>query len=140
MSRVEDPPDGQPACIFIYVDTQIEREEPSPEQVELAVETLKLLADQTRLRILWALLHGEHSVNNLAAHVGAQPAAVSQHLAKLRMARLVKVRRQGNRMFYAAENAHVRQLVEQALFHVDHLVGDRPGHTHTAIAPAARPR
>jgi DNA-binding transcriptional ArsR family regulator len=102
--------------------------EPDDEQVELAVETFKLLADNTRLRILWALLHGEHSVNNLAAHVGAQPAGVSQHLAKLRMARLVKTRREGNRMFYAAENSHVRQLVAQALFHADHVVGDLPDH------------
>jgi hypothetical protein len=31
-------------------------------------------------------------------------------------------------MFYAAENAHVRQLVEQALFHADHVVGDLPDH------------
>jgi DNA-binding transcriptional ArsR family regulator len=102
--------------------------EPVDEQVELAVETFKLLADATRLRILWALLHGEHSVNELAAHVGAQPAAVSQHLAKLRLARLVKVRRQGTRMFYAAENTHVRQLVAQALFHADHVVGGDPDH------------
>src|ERR1017187_10252942 len=62
--------------IFICVTTQLERE-PGREQVELAVETLKLLADQTRLRILWALLHGEHSVSHLAEHVGAQPSAVS---------------------------------------------------------------
>lgn len=92
------------------------------------METFKLLADNTRLRILWALLHGEHSVNNLADHVGAQPAGVSQHLAKLRMAHVVKVRREGTRMFYAAENAHVRQLVEQALFHADHVASDLPDH------------
>ena len=101
--------------------TQATRE-PADEQVDLAVETFKLLADNTRLRILWALLHGEHSVNNLASHVGAQPASVSQHLAKLRMARLVKVRREGNRIFYVADNTHVGQLVEQALFHADHVV------------------
>jgi len=104
------------------------------------VETFKLLADNTRLRILWALLHGEHSVNNLAAHVGAQPAAVSQHLAKLRMARLVKVRREGNRMFYAAEDAHVRQLVAEALFHTDHVVGALPDHGDAPALPARRRR
>jgi DNA-binding transcriptional ArsR family regulator len=59
----------------------------------------KLLADSTRLRIIWALLHGEHSVNELAEHLGANPAGVSQHLAKLRLARLVSVRREGNRAF-----------------------------------------
>ena len=56
---------------------------------------LKLLGDETRLRVIWALLEGEHSVNELAELVSAQPAAVSQHLAKLRLARLVRSRREG---------------------------------------------
>src|SRR3954465_12562862 len=97
-------------------------EMPTGDQVQQAVDTLKLLADPTRLRILWALLHGEHSVNQLAEHVQARPAAVSQHLAKLRLARLVRTRRDGNRIFYLAENEHVRHLVEEALFHADHVV------------------
>ncbi len=114
---------------------------PGDDQFELAVETFKLLADNTRLRILWALLHGEHSVGDLAAHVGAQPPAVSQHLAKLRMARLVKARRDGNRLFYAADNAHVRHLVEQALFHTDHVARDLPDHDgDRATAPQRRRR
>jgi DNA-binding transcriptional ArsR family regulator len=108
------------------VDTQVT--EPSDEQVEVAVETLKLLADATRLRIVWALLHGEHSVNELAEHVGAQPAAVSQHLSKLRLARLVKTRRDGVRVFYLAENEHVRRLAQEALFHADHAVSPTPAH------------
>jgi DNA-binding transcriptional ArsR family regulator len=115
------------------VDTQIVRE-PSNEQVDVAVEMFKLLADHTRLRIVWALLHGEHSVSELAEHVGANPAGVSQHLAKLRYARLVSVRREGNRAFYAAESLHVRLLAEQALFQTDHVVGGVIGH-----APAPNP-
>jgi len=101
---------------------------PTEEQVDLAVDTLKLLADGTRLRILWALLHGEHSVNRLADHIGAQPAAVSQHLAKLRLARLVRTRREGNRIFYLADSSHVRSLVEEALFHADHIAQHLPDH------------
>src|SRR5215210_4125928 len=97
--------------------------EPSDQQVETAVDTLKLLADPTRLRILWALLHGEHSVNALAAHVGAPAAAVSQHLAKLRLARLVRTRRQGTQMFYAMDNSHLERLTTEALFHADHATG-----------------
>jgi DNA-binding transcriptional ArsR family regulator len=115
-------------------------EEPDDAQVEFAVETFKLLADNTRLRILWALLHGEHSVGNLAEQVGAQPAGVSQHLAKLRMAHLVKVRREGNRMFYAADDVHVRQLVAQALFHADHLVADLPQPDGDEVIADRRPR
>jgi DNA-binding transcriptional ArsR family regulator len=90
---------------------------PDDDEVEAAVTTLRLLADATRLRIVWALLHGEHSVNDLAEHVGAQPAAVSQHLAKLRLARVVRARRDGNHIFYAAEDEHVRRLAAEALFH-----------------------
>ena len=102
--------------------TQIVRE-PSAREVDVAVETMRLLADRTRLRIVWALLHGEHSVNELAAHLGVNPAGVSQHLAKLRLSRLVTVRRESNRVYYAVESLHVRRLAEEALFHGDHLVG-----------------
>ncbi|MDQ3641703.1 MAG: metalloregulator ArsR/SmtB family transcription factor [Actinomycetota bacterium] len=101
--------------------------EPTDSQVATAVDTLKLLADPTRLRILWALLHGEHSVGPLADHVGAPAPAVSQHLAKLRLAHLVQARRDGNRIYYLADDDHVRRLVEEALFHADGVVQGRGG-------------
>jgi DNA-binding transcriptional ArsR family regulator len=113
---------------------------PTDEQVEAASETFKLLADPTRLRILWTLLHGEHAVNPLADHVGAQPAAVSQHLAKLRMARVVRSRREGNRIYYLAQDAHVRRLVEEALSHVDHVVHGLPDHVESQPKGARRRR
>ncbi len=94
-----------------------------------AVDTLKMLADPTRLRIVWALLHGEHSVGRLAEHVGAAAPGVSQHLAKLRLAGLVKTRRDGNHIFYLADDDHVRRLVEEALFHAGHVVRGRAGRT-----------
>ena len=96
---------------------------------------MKLLADATRLQLVWALLHGEHAVGELASHVGAQPANVSQHLAKLRLARLVKVRREGNRALYLIENAHVRRLLEEALFHTNHVRHDLPDHAETTRRP-----
>lgn len=64
---------------------------------------------------MWALLHGEHSVNELADHVGVRPAAVSQHLAELRLAGLVRTRRSGNHILYAAENEHIECLAIEAL-------------------------
>ncbi len=101
--------------------------DPSGEQVATAVDTLKLLADPTRLRILWALLHGEHSVGPLAEHVGAPAPAVSQHLAKLRLTGLVQTRRDGNRIYYLADDDHVRRLVEESLFHASGAVERREG-------------
>ena len=88
--------------------------------------TFKLMADKTRLRIIWALLNDEHSVNELAAQLSLNPAGVSQHLAKLRLARLVSVRRDGTRLHYSLDHPHVRGLVEEALFHADHVASDEP--------------
>jgi DNA-binding transcriptional ArsR family regulator len=59
------------------------------------------------------------------------PSVVSRHLAKLRLARLVSTRREGNRIFYAAADVHVRQLAEEALFHADHAASDLPDHGPT---------
>ncbi len=98
------------------MDAQID-EEPGAAEVERAVATLKLLADETRLRIVWNLLHGEHNVNQLAEHLRMQPAAVSHHLAKLRLARVVRTRRDGNRIYYAARDRHIEVLVAAALGH-----------------------
>lgn len=100
-----------------------------------AVRTLKLLADETRLRIIWNLLHGEHSVNELAAHLVMQPAAVSHHLAKLRLAGVVTTRRDGNRIFYAAHDDHIEALVREAVHHVDHVNG-RLSHQRATPATA----
>jgi DNA-binding transcriptional ArsR family regulator len=108
---------------IICVSTQIQRA-PATEEFRSAVGMLKLLGDETRLRVIWALLEGEHSVNDLAERVGAQPAAVSQHLAKLRLARLVRSRREGTRIFYVLDDAHVRGLVEAVLHHADHVATD----------------
>ncbi|MBA3303022.1 MAG: helix-turn-helix transcriptional regulator [Acidimicrobiia bacterium] len=117
---------------------QRKEEPPCQHDVEAAVETLKLLADPTRLRILRALLHGENAVNPLAAHVGARPAAVSQHLAKLRMARLVQSRRDGNRVLYSADDPHLSRLIEEALSHADHVVRRRAGHGVGRLRPKGR--
>ena len=89
-------------------------EEPDEATIAGATATLKLLADETRLRIVWNLLHGEHSVNQLAAHLEMQPAAISHHLAKLRLAGVVRTRRDGNRIFYATRDHHIERLVAAA--------------------------
>ena len=100
--------------------------------VELAVEIFKMLADATRVRIVLALQDGELSVNTLADVVGKSPAAVSQHLAKLRLARLVAPRHEGNRVFYRLANEHAQQLAMGAVFQAEHSVEDQPRHHRIA--------
>jgi DNA-binding transcriptional ArsR family regulator len=96
--------------------------------VELAVEIFTMLADATRVRIILALSDGELSVNTLADVVEKSPAAVSQHLAKLRLARIVATRHHGTRVFYRLENEHAHQLVTDAILQAEHALGGQPRH------------
>jgi DNA-binding transcriptional ArsR family regulator len=92
------------------------------------VEVFRMLADSTRVQILWALAGREMSVSELAGRVEKAPASVSQHLAKLRMARLVRTRKDGTQVIYRLENDHVRQLVTDAVFNAEHAGPGVPGH------------
>jgi ArsR family transcriptional regulator, zinc-responsive transcriptional repressor len=108
-------------------DSQSDRLLPE-DQIALMVEVFRMLADGTRVQVLWALVDREVSVNDLAGEIGKPGPSVSQHLAKLRMARLVRTRRHGNQIFYQLENDHVRQLVVDAVHNAEHAGAGVPRH------------
>ncbi|MGI9824430.1 ArsR/SmtB family transcription factor [Agromyces sp. Marseille-Q5079] len=111
------------------------------EYVELAVEVFSMLADATRIRIILALRDEELSVNHLADIVDKTPASVSQHLAKLRLARIVATRQEGTRIFYRLANEHARQLVADAIFQAEHALDDRnPAHHRRSSSRTAEVR
>jgi DNA-binding transcriptional ArsR family regulator len=98
------------------------------DQVDLAVEVFRMLADATRVQVLWALIEGEMSVTELAARAGKTPSSVSQHLAKLRMARLVRTRRDGTQIFYRLDSDHVARLITDAVHSAEHAGPGVPPH------------
>lgn len=101
------------------------------------VEIFRMLADATRVQVLWSLASHEMSVNELAEHVGKPAPSVSQHLGKLRMARLVRTRRDGTTIFYSLENEHVRQLVIDAVYNAEHAGPGIPRHHRAEAGPQA---
>jgi DNA-binding transcriptional ArsR family regulator len=113
---VRSGPDGHP-------DAQ-----PTAAQVNAAVTSFALLADPTRVRMLWELRDRECDVAGLAEIAGCRPTVASQHLSKLRFAGLVEGRREGRRVLYRLRGAHVRALLTEALFHADHQVSGEPVH------------
>ena len=86
-------------------------EMPEPREVEAVANRLRLLADPTRLRIVCALAQGETNPSCLAELAGVGVPAVSQHLAKLRLAGICRPRRDGQRVWYELVDARVRDLV-----------------------------
>jgi DNA-binding transcriptional ArsR family regulator len=100
----------------------------SADQVSAAVMSFALLADPTRVRMLWALRDAELDVSSLAAIAVCRPTVASQHLSKLRFAGLVEGQREGQRVVYRLRGAHVRALLAEALFQADHHVTGAPVH------------
>ena len=92
---------------------------------QAAAGALRLLADETRLHLLWHLRAGERGVGDLCEAVGRPSPAVSQHLAKLRMGGLVRTRREGTRIYYRLATDHVGELVTDVVAHAQHLEDGR---------------
>lgn len=79
--------------------------------------TFGLLASTMRLHIVWVLATGECDVGTIAEQVGGSVPTVSHHLAKLKLAGLVRSRREGRHQVYLVDDPHivtvVRQMVER---------------------------
>jgi DNA-binding transcriptional ArsR family regulator len=63
-------------------------------------QLLRLLCEETRLRILFTLAEGERDVTGLWGPMGLPQATVSHHLSFLRLAGLVSTRREGKHIHY----------------------------------------
>ena len=72
----------------------------SPETIETVVPLLKLLANESRLRLIGIVAEGEHSVGSLAQRLALTEATISHHLTKLTGAGLLTMRAQGTTHFY----------------------------------------
>jgi DNA-binding transcriptional ArsR family regulator len=86
-------------------------QDPSSEVLAEAAAVFGLLASAARLHIMWALSQGESDVTHLADRVGGALPAVSQHLAKLKLAGLVRSRREGRRQVYYVDDPDIVTVV-----------------------------
>ncbi|MGW5360850.1 ArsR/SmtB family transcription factor [Actinopolymorpha pittospori] len=83
--------------------------------------TLQALATPSRLLILARLREGPLPATELAAEVGMEQSACSHQLRLLRNLGLVTGTRTGRSVVYALYDNHVAELLDQALYHVEHL-------------------
>jgi len=86
--------------------------DPLEAKAEEVAAILTAMANPKRLVVLCTLLSGERSVGGLAAFVNLTPAALSQHLGKLRALRLVATRRDGQTIHYSLASPEVQALLE----------------------------
>jgi len=91
------------------------------ETAQQVAETMQALAAPSRVRILARLREAPCTVNELADAVAMEGSAVSHQLRVLRHLGLVVGARRGRNVTYALHDSHVADLLDQAVFHVEHL-------------------
>ncbi|MFE3326585.1 ArsR/SmtB family transcription factor [Streptomyces sp. NPDC059176] len=105
-------------------------EDPSAEVLAEAAATFGLLSAAHRLHIVWALAQGESDVTNLAERVGGALPAVSQHLSKLKLAGLVRSRREGRRQVYYVDDPDVVSIVRIMVGQLSARAEEASGSVH----------
>ena len=89
------------------------------------LQVFKLLADETRLRILLYLVReGELHVTALCERLKQSQPAVSHHLALLRDSGLAEVRRDGKHNFYSVQSGRFHQIIAQLFSNMTEEIGE----------------
>ena len=78
-----------------------------------AADLLKILGQETRLRILERLRGGEHCVCDICPDIGEQ-SNISRHLAILKMSGIIRDRREGTRQYYRVVVPEIFSLMDAA--------------------------
>ena len=107
------------------------------ETARQVAKTMQALATPSRVRILARLKQAPCSVGELAEAVGMEQSAVSHQLRLLRHLDLVVGQRSGRHTIYALHDSHVGVLLEEAVYHVEHI---RLGFPEPVRAKRARSR
>ena len=78
----------------------------------------KVMGDSTRLQLLSALQIGEFCVSDLSYLLNMTRSAISHQLKALRIAKLVRTRKEGKTVFYALDDVHIREILEKSIEHI----------------------
>lgn len=110
----------------------------SPSGYAELAETFRALSDTSRARIVHSLLRQELCTCDLAAIAGISEPAVSQHLRQLKALRVVKSRREGKKVYYSLDDAHVRFLLRVSLSHLAHSPDTEDVAPGGSVVPGGR--
>ncbi len=90
----------------------------SSHQLADIAEMFRLLGEPNRLRIVLACLDGARGAGELAEVLDLSQSLTSHHLRLMRTARLLRATREGRRVAYAIDDAHVRDVVRNMVAHL----------------------
>jgi DNA-binding transcriptional ArsR family regulator len=91
-------------------------------------DTLQALTAPSRLLILSRLRESPSTVTELIESVGMEQSAISHQLRLLRTMGLIVKHRTGRNITYSLYDNHVASLLDEAVYHAEHLRLGAPEH------------
>jgi DNA-binding transcriptional ArsR family regulator len=110
------------------------------DEAEALAESIRAFGTASRLRLLWAMLDGEQTVEQLAERAELSQSAASHQLRLLRQGRLVAVRRQGRNAWYRLYDHHMTDLLAALRHHHEHVNPPAPAAALPSGPTATRER
>ena len=101
---------------------------PEENFVKNAINTLKSLADETRLRILVKLMKGKLKSGDIARELSMSSSAISHQLRILKSVNLVSSKRNGRNVVYFLSDDHVKYIIQMLK---DHIIEDKNEYSKT---------
>lgn len=105
--------------IFEYVQKRM----PKSDKLYHIAEFFKVVGDQTRIKILYALFESPMCVCDIAVLLDMSQSAISHQLRVLKQAGLVKFRKEGRIVFYSLEDDHIKNILDEGMDHINHKQG-----------------
>lgn len=88
-----------------------------------ATNFFKIMSDQTRLKILFALDNNEMCVCDIANTLDMTKSSISHQLSLLREQGIIKFRKEGKIVYYTLDDEHIKEVFEIAFKHIQHKRG-----------------
>ncbi|MBO0959055.1 winged helix-turn-helix transcriptional regulator [Neobacillus sp. MM2021_6] len=111
-------------CVDSEKTTRVQQQLEKGNHIPEVSKLFKALADETRMKIAYALtLEDELCVCDVANIVGATTATASHHLRHLKSLGLAKYRKEGKLAYYSLDDDHVKQLIHIAVAHQEEVAG-----------------
>lgn len=98
----------------------VQKRMPKDDKLYHIAEFFKVVGDQTRIRILYALFESPMCVCDIAVLLGMSQSAISHQLRVLKEAKLVKYRKEGRIVFYSLDDDHIKNILDEGMDHINH--------------------
>ncbi|HHY41416.1 MAG TPA: winged helix-turn-helix transcriptional regulator [Thermoanaerobacterales bacterium] len=107
--------------VFCIEKDKVEKLKSAIPNMSALAELFKVLADETRVKVVYLLSKEELCVCDIAALLNTTVSNISHHLRVLRTAHLVKFRREGKQVYYSLDDDHVVHIIKEGFEHVNHI-------------------